>query len=159
MTRLFRSIFRRFLEDNRGSSTVEFVIALPILLAILAFAVQYGNALKVRNNLDIASRDAARYLARAPLNAGGTDVDTIFKNRAKTIVEDRIDTTKSTLASFAATSDSNAVTVNVTINVPFPLLTWIGLFDSADPSLTMSASESWARTGDTVTTTSSSGGS
>jgi len=56
---------RNFLKDKAGSVTVEFVIALPILLAILAFAVQYGNALKVRNNLDVASRDAARYRPKA----------------------------------------------------------------------------------------------
>jgi len=157
VTRLCYSKIRQFLSDNRGSSTVEFVIALPILLAILAFSVQYGNALKVRNNLDIASRDAARYLARAPLNSSGTDVDNVFKIAAKKIVSDRIDTTKSNISSFVSTSDVTSVTVNVTIDVPFPLLNWIGLFDTADASLTMSASESWARTGDTVTTSSTSG--
>lgn len=157
MTRLYNANLRRFLTDNRGSSTVEFVIALPILLAILAFAVQYGNALKVRNNLDLASRDAARYLARAPLNPGGTDVDTFFKLAARKIVSDRIDTTKSTISNFVSTSDVTSVTVNVTIDVPFPLLSWIGLFDTADANMSMSASESWARTGDTVTTTSTSG--
>lgn len=157
MTCLCYSRIRQFLSDNRGSSTVEFVIALPILLAILAFAVQYGNALKVRNNLDVASRDAARYLARAPLNPAGTDVDNFFKLAAKKIVSDRIDTTKSNISSFVSTSDITSVSVNVTIDVPFPLLSWIGLFDTADANLSMSASESWARTGDTVTTSSTSG--
>lgn len=150
---------RNFLSDKAGSSTVEFVIALPVLLAMLAFSVQYGNALKVRNNLDIASRDAARYLARAPLDVSGTDVDQVFKDRARAIVAARVATTKSTIATFSPTSNSTVATVAVTIDVPFPLLKWLGLLSSADASLSMSSAESWARTGDGVTTTSTSGGS
>jgi Flp pilus assembly protein TadG len=149
---------RRFLSDRAGSVTVEFVIALPILLAILAFSVQYGNALKVRNNLDVASRDAARYLARAPLNAGATDVDVYFKTKARQIVSARVEKTKSTISSFTPVSDATSASVAVTIDVPFPLLRWIGLFSGASPTLSMSSSESWERTGDGITTTSSSGG-
>jgi len=149
---------RHFLCDKAGSVTVEFVIALPILLMILAFSVQYGNALKVRNNLDVASRDAARYLARAPLNAAATDVDVFFKNKARQIVSARVEKTKSTISSFAPASDATSATVSVTIDVPFPLLRWLGLFSNSDPTLSMSSSESWARTGDGITTTSTSGG-
>lgn len=134
-------------------------MALPILLAMLAFSVQYGNALKVRNSLDIASRDAARYLARAPLATGGASVDSFFTSRAQTIISDRIADTKATIASFSSSSNTTEATVDVTIDVPFPLLAWLGLFDSADANLAMSATESWARTGDTVVTTSTSGGS
>ena len=149
---------RKFFTNTSGSSTVEFVIALPILLAMLAFAVQYGNALKVRNGLDIASRDAARYLARAPLNAAGNDIDVVFKTRAQQIVASRVQNTKSTISTFTPTSNATVATVDVTIDVPFPLLKWLGLFTSAAPTLSMSSSESWARTGDGVTTTSTSGG-
>ncbi len=149
---------RKFITDVAGSSTVEFVIALPILLAMLAFSVQYGNALKVRNNLDIVSRDAARYLARAPLNAAQTDVDTVFKDRARQLIEDRVANTKSTISSFTPTSNATGASVSVTIDVPFPLIKWIALFSTAAPTLSMSSSESWARTGDAVVTTSTSGG-
>ncbi len=159
MTRRYLNIAKNWTNDDRGSSTVEFVIALPILLAILAFAVQYGNALKVRNNLDIASRDAARYLARAPLDSTGNAVDNYFIVQAKQIVESRIDTTKSTIAAFNSSSNGTSASVDVTIDVPFPLLRWIGLFDTATANLSMSASESWARTGDNVMTSSTSGGS
>lgn len=150
---------RKFFTDVAGSATVEFVIALPILFAMLAFSVQYGNALKVRNGLDIASRDAARYLARAPLNTAKTDVDTAFKDRARQIVERRVLNTKSTISTFAPTSNATIATVTVTIDVPFPLLKWIGLFTTAAPTLSMTSSESWARTGDAVVTTSQSSGS
>ncbi len=150
---------RNFVSDSDGSSTVEFVLALPVLLAMLAFAVQYGNALKVRNNLDIASRDAARYLARAPLNEAGTGIDAYFKVRARQIVADRVENTRSKISNFAPESNATTATVAVTIDVPFPLLSWIALFDTATPSLSMSSAESWARTGDTVRTTSTSGGS
>lgn len=148
----------KFSQDISGSSTVEFVIALPILLAMLAFAVQYGNALKIRNNLDVASRDAARYLARSSLNSSGVDVDQVFKDNARQIVSERIEKTKSTITTFVPTSNATTVTIDVTIDVPFPLLQWIGLFDTADATLSMSASESWARTGDAIITTGTSGG-
>ena len=158
MTRLFARMTRRFAADEKGSSTVEFVIALPILLAMLAFAVQYGNALKVRNNLDLASRDAARYLARVPLQetGGSTTVDQVFLDKARSIVADRLGSTTSTITSFVSTTNDTQSTVNVTIEVPFPLLTWIGLFESAEASLSMTASENWARTGTTIVTVSSS---
>lgn len=149
---------RNFISDTEGSSTVEFVIALPILLGMLAFAVQYGNALKVRNNLDVASRDAARFLARAPLDPSGNDVDNYFKQRARQIVAARVENTKSMISNFVPTSDATKVTVSVTIDVPFPLLEWIGIFDTASPNLSMTSTESWERTGDTVITTSTSGG-
>jgi len=150
---------RKFFTDVAGSTTVEFVIALPVLFAMLAFSVQYGNALKVRNNLDIASRDAARYLARAPLNAAKTDIDAVFKTRAEQIVANRVANTNSSISTFTPTSNETIATVAVTIDVPFPLLKWLGLFTSASPTLSMSSSESWARTGDAVVTTSTSSGS
>lgn len=158
VTRLLAYRLHRFWNDNSASSTVEFVIALPILLAMLAFAVQYGNALKVRNNLDLASRDAARYLARTPMqdNGGSMSVDQVFLDRARSIVENRLGSTTSTITSFQSTSDDTQATVDVTIDVPFPLLTWIGLFESAKPSLSMSARERWTRTGTTIVTISSS---
>ena len=149
---------RRFGSDTRASVTVEFVIALPVLLAMLAFSVQYGNALKVRNNLDVAARDAARYLARAPLDPTGTAVDQVFIDRARQLIAERVATSKATVANFTATSDVTASNVNVTINVPFPLLTYIGLFNTVDANIPMSASENWTRTGDTIVTTATSGG-
>lgn len=158
MTRLYNKYLRRFLRETRAAATVEFVIALPILLAMLAFAVQYGNALKVRNNLDVASRDAARYLARAPLDSSGNDVPQVFKTNAKNIVAKRVETTKSSISSFTPTSNATSATVDVTINVPFPLLRWLGMFDTADAALSMSASETWTRTGDGIKTSSTQGG-
>ena len=149
---------KRFARDVDASVTVEFVIALPVLLAMLAFSVQYGNALKVRNNLDVATRDAARYLARAPLDPTGTSVDQIFIDRARQIIADRVATSKATVASFSGASDITAASVDVTINVPFPLLTYIGLFNSVDANIPMAASENWTRTGDTIVTTATSGG-
>jgi len=148
---------RKFFKDSSGSVTVEFVIAMPILLAVLAFAVQYGNALKVRNSLDFSARDAARYLARAPLNAEQTDVDQIFKDRARLIIANRVETSKSRITTFSSVTDSTTASIDVTVDVPFPLLKWIGLFDGAEATMSMSTKESVLRTGDSVTTTSTSG--
>lgn len=151
MTHKAMSTFQRFVRNNEGSATVEFVLALPILLALMAFSIQYGNALAIRNNLDVAARDAARYLARAPLNdSTGASIDSTFINKSQAMVAERVLFTKSTITTFSANSDVDGATVEVTIDVPFPLLAWLGLFDTATPSLTMSSSEYWVRTGDRV---------
>ena len=157
MAHLCSGTFAKFWQDRQASVTVEFVIALPLLLAMLAFAVQYGNALKVRNNLDIASRDAARYLARAPLDNSGSSVDQAFIDTARDIISARLVGSKATVSAFSAGSDETAATVEVTIDVPFPLLTMIGLFGDVRETVAMQASENWLRTGDAITTSGSSG--
>lgn len=152
MTHNLDYLFRKFLGDQRGSATVEFVLALPILLAMMAFAVQYGNAMSIRNNLDVATRDAARYLARAPLaNATGTSIDATFVQAARDMVQDRVLNTKSTITGFTAVSNATGASIDVTIDVPFPLLAWMGFFEeTASPSISMKSTENWVRTGDRI---------
>ena len=107
------STFQRFVRNNEGSATVEFVLALPILLALMAFSIQYGNALAIRNNLDVAARDAARYLARAPLNdSTGASIDSTFINKSQAMVAERVLFTKSTITTFSANSDVDGATVS-----------------------------------------------
>lgn len=156
MTSRLRSLFSVFRTDTRGGATVEFVIALPILLAIMGFSVQYGHALSVRNSLDIASRDAARYLARAPLSTSG-DIDPVFLINAYDIIDSRVSGGDSVITDFTPTSTTANATISVTVNVRFPLLKIISLFDSSDPTVALTATESWARSGTLVYTANSSG--
>ena len=151
MTHKYMLLLRNAMQDRAGSATVEFVLVLPILLALMAFAVQYGNALSIRNNLDVATRDAARYLARTPLSdSSGATIHPSFTLKSRQMVEQRVLNTKSTITNFSATSDQTGANVQVTISVPFPLLAWIGPFDTASPSMSMSSSEYWVRTGDRI---------
>lgn len=124
---------------------------------MLAFAVQYGGVLKIRNNLDVASRDAARYLARAPLNSSGSGVDQVFIDRARQMIEDRVENADAKIASFAAASDATTATVNITIDVPFPFLEMIALISTARPNIQITTTENWTRTGDGIVTSSSTG--
>ena len=55
-----------FVKDDRASVSVDFVVAIPILLAVLVFTSEYGRVLQMRSVLDNAVADATRYLARAP---------------------------------------------------------------------------------------------
>lgn len=55
-----------FARDRRGSNTVEFVISVPILLAVLVLSTEYGKILHKRTVLDSAVADATRYLTRVP---------------------------------------------------------------------------------------------
>ncbi len=55
-----------FIKDDRASVSVDFVVAIPILLAVLVFTSEYGRVLQMRSVLDNAVSDATRYLARAP---------------------------------------------------------------------------------------------
>jgi len=57
---------KKFAWDDRASVSVDFVVAIPILLAVLVFTSEYGRVLQMRTVLDNAVADAARYLARAP---------------------------------------------------------------------------------------------
>lgn len=155
--RCLRARVARFWREDRASVTVEFVVALPILLAMLAFSAQYGNALKIRNNLDVATRDAARYLARAPLDTGGGSVDPQFIDQARTMIEARVISAKASINSFSATSDDTTANVDVSIEVPFPILSFIGLFDTAEVTFAIAASETWVRTGDKIETSGTSG--
>lgn len=91
--RVGRNTFHRIrgiLGDTRGAITVEFVVTLPILLAALGFAEQYGQAMQTRNSLDVAARDAARFLSRAPLDPTGTTVPDVFQCAARGIIEARM---------------------------------------------------------------------
>lgn len=84
------SRIRSFVSDTRGAITVEFVVTLPILLAALGFAEQYGQAMQTRNSLDVAARDAARFISRAPLDPTGTTVPDTFLCTARGIIETRM---------------------------------------------------------------------
>lgn len=65
-----KEIRRRICEfgkDTRASVTVDFIVSIPILLAVLVLTSEYGRILQMRSSLENAVSDATRYLARVPL--------------------------------------------------------------------------------------------
>ncbi|GIX13963.1 MAG: hypothetical protein KatS3mg118_1922 [Paracoccaceae bacterium] len=141
----FRDRLSRFGAETRGAVTVEFVVALPLLLGVLAFAVQYGYAMQVRNALDVAVRDAARYLSRAPVDPITHSVDPAFLDKAVQLVNDRISD-----AAVVEVNDlvvrADMVAVKATATVDLPLLQVIGWFSGDDTAQTiaMVSCEGWA---------------
>ena len=63
-----RRALRRLRRSESGSSTVEMVIALPMLIAVLAFATEYGRILQMQSAMEKSASDAAMALALLPLD-------------------------------------------------------------------------------------------
>lgn len=146
----FLEMTRRFARDERATATVEFVIALPLLLAMMVFAVQYGNAIRVKNSLDSATRDAARFLARTPISSDGS-MDVYFQNRALSLVTNQINQ-KANNIQLTSVVDNQSAQVTISADVPFPLLRLTGFYDQGSAFITMNTSQLWRRTGTAVET-------
>jgi Flp pilus assembly protein TadG len=64
--------FRRpqmFLKDTQAAVTIEFVVTLPMFLAALAFAFEFGQIFLAHQSTVNNVRSAARYLARSDQSA------------------------------------------------------------------------------------------
>ncbi len=64
--RFCRRSYRDFLREEHGlTAGMEFVMFIPLMLGILAFAAEYANALMTKEAFESAVRDATRVLSRA----------------------------------------------------------------------------------------------
>ncbi len=61
----------RALLDDAGAATIEFVLALPLLVSMAAVASELGGAMRVNAQLENAVRDTARILSITPLDGAG----------------------------------------------------------------------------------------
>jgi hypothetical protein len=61
------------LRDERGAATVEFVCTLPLFLAALAFAFEFGQIFLAHQATVNNVRAASRYLSRSDLSAADID--------------------------------------------------------------------------------------
>jgi Flp pilus assembly protein TadG len=132
----------RFCRDGSGAATIEFVCTLPLFLAALAFAFEFGQIFLAHQATVNNVRAASRYLSRSDLSV--TDV-TKAKNMVLTgqleggvapdylsmddiIVEEEYTT-------FNATTFSRAgVTSRIYARVDFPL-TIFGFLGDNRPSI------------------------
>ena len=74
-----RSLSGRFANSERGAVTIEFVCTVPLFLAALAFAFEFGQFFLAHQSTVHNVRAASRYLSR-------TDVASADRTRARTIV-------------------------------------------------------------------------
>lgn len=148
LVQCIRTKLAKFQNDISAAVTVEFVVTLPFLIGVLVFASQYGQAMQVRNALDIAARDAARYMARAPLDPTGLTIDPLFITNAQTLVTSRLGPAVEGVRFPTIGSTANETTISIEVDVRFPLLQWLGRAEG-DPDFTfftMAANETWPRT-------------
>lgn len=128
-------LFGRLFGDRRGSVSVDFVVSIPILLAVLVFTTEYGRVLQMRTTLDGAVSDATRYLARAPLNAEGTGYSDAVIAVAEQLITSRINTTRinigtpviADLTDQTASADYRTVSLSAAVGVATPALAVIAL--------------------------------
>jgi hypothetical protein len=61
MMKTFRAIRKPHPEPRNGAVAVEFAIVAPILLAIVFGMIEMGRAFEMRNLLEVAAREGARF--------------------------------------------------------------------------------------------------
>lgn len=97
-------------RSERGAAAVEFALVLPILLLVVAGAVEYGRAFWYYDGLSKATRDAARYLTMVACYSG--EEESVCNARLVNMVG-FAETMVTTAATEAGISDFNAANVEV----------------------------------------------
>ena len=138
----------RFAREDRGAVTIEFVVMLPIFVAALAFAYEFGQLFLTYQSTASNVRSAARYLARVDepqdhrdaarniIRTGGLDDDAdafpYLRNACPRLRD-------------CFTITSSTVTVSVQVNYPLTLFGFVG--GEAGASLPIRIVETSSRTG------------
>lgn len=65
-------LLRRLTRDRSGTAMIEFAFALPVILLIVLGCLEFGRYYWIRNTLELAVEEAARY---ATLNRNATQAD------------------------------------------------------------------------------------
>ena len=133
---------RAFGHDSRASVSVDFVVSIPILLAVLVFTTEYGRVLQMRTVLDNAVSDATRYLARAPLNEDGTGYTAAVIDVAEGLITSRVNSNQINIGTpviidqtgQTSSADYRTVSLTAAVGVVTPALSVLALA-AAEPKI------------------------
>jgi len=135
-------------RDEGAAVSVDFVVAIPILLAVLVFTAEYGRVLQVRSVLDNAVSDSVRYLARVP-HDGNCVYDQSVIDVAEQFITSRVPVSAIAIGSPSCedkTADSGiagfeTVSLSVSVGVETPALSVIALanYSSNESEITAEA--------------------
>jgi Flp pilus assembly protein TadG len=75
-----KGILHSLIGDDRGSTTIEFVVWLPLMVALLLIGAQGAMLFMVQANYGSLARDTARMISRHAMTAD--DVDAYLATRA-----------------------------------------------------------------------------
>ena len=136
-----------FAKDDAAAVSVDFVVAIPILLAVLVFTSEYGRVLQMRSVLDNAVSDATRYLARAPLTGNAFPAEIV--EVAEQIIRQRVNVQHIAIAPpeitpnvpASATSSYTTVSLTVSVGIETPAISVISLAAYGDPNPTVSGED------------------
>lgn len=121
--------FSRFFADKRASVSVDFVISMPILLAVLVLTSEYGRVLQMRTALDNAVADANRYLARVPFDETCNCFDTGIVAVAEQLITSRINTRHIAISAprLEGDDDFRTVQLSAAVGVVSPALSVLSI--------------------------------
>ncbi|WP_270936094.1 TadE/TadG family type IV pilus assembly protein [Falsiroseomonas oryzae] len=106
-----RSVFSR---SRRGSSAVEFGIALPILAIVMIACVDVGRYVAARNSLRAAVGEVVRAATTSTTMSGCTD--------PKTYALARVDLLEATLLNICVVRAADSITVSADYTFTFSVL-------------------------------------
>jgi Flp pilus assembly protein TadG len=140
--------------DERGAALIEMALVVPFLLAIGLGVFEFGNMYYKNHLMENAVRDAARFAAS---RVGDVCTDTALQNEVKAIAQANGQAgdiwTTGTAIIVTCTSYDNKVnnykfrggdeikSVKVEASVPYASLGFLGFFNLAPPTLTVSHEE------------------
>lgn len=103
----------RLAGDRRGGAILEFALVLPLLLALLLGGVDIGRMFYVRQGLEYATEEAARYYMLNPTTAS-SNVTTQLRNKMPGGMGPSVTVSYVDTANCNANSSVTCTTINAT---------------------------------------------
>jgi Flp pilus assembly protein TadG len=107
--------FNRLWSDRRGVAAIEFAIVAPVFLTLTLGALEFGRMFYVRQCLEYATEQAARYYSLNP-SAAASDVTT----RLKSYLVSGISASVTVSYTDTTNCNSNAYVTCTTVTVKYP---------------------------------------
>ena len=135
---------RRFGRDERAAVTIEFVLAIPLFLSVLAFSFEFGRLFLAHQSTVNNVRAATRYITRVETETGSqrSDARTAADNLVRTgnvnggIAPDYLNGTNATVnVNIPDPDDSDQVSITVRVNFPLAIFNFTDTDDNAPAAI------------------------
>lgn len=113
---VIQRIFGQALRDGRGGAAIEFAIVAPVFIGLMLGAVEFGRMFYVRQNLEYATEQAARYYS---LNPSTSTSDVTSKLSGFLLGNISASTTVSYADATSCNGNANVTCTTVTVRYPF----------------------------------------
>jgi len=131
---MVRAFLRRVFRDGRGVSAIEFGILAPVLFTLLLGALDFGRMFYIRQGMEYATEQAARYYMLNPSAAQSSVTQTLTAamvgGMGSQLSVSYADTT-------SCNSKSTLTCTTITVTYPFKFVA--GILGQANKTLTATA--------------------